>query len=222
MRKKSRQLQVLLGKNHHLFVVEIYQTFTFSSFVFSLYNSQAQPMSTARRPSKSTTEKVPLPDVTREKKCYTRSGPQADKLVRSRPSSHVGARPSTTKVLGPGPNPLHACPASIDRVPPIVSLKKVRLLSSFFLFSFFSSAPSLRCSFRFSSALLILPFCQKIHSCTLSKSLRVTMAIEQPTLWPALQASRPTGWDVNALRNFDDFHGAISCRIIANNVSSFR
>ena len=50
MRKKSRQLQVLFGKNH-LFVVEICQTFTFSSFVFSLYvyNSQAQPMSTAQR-----------------------------------------------------------------------------------------------------------------------------------------------------------------------------
>ena len=34
--------QVLLGKNHLLFVVETYHTFTFSSFVFSLYNSQAQ------------------------------------------------------------------------------------------------------------------------------------------------------------------------------------
>ena len=34
--------QVLLRKNHLLFVVETYHTFTFSSFVFSLYNSQAQ------------------------------------------------------------------------------------------------------------------------------------------------------------------------------------
>ena len=65
VRKSSRQLQVLLGKNHLLFVVETYHTFTFSSFVFSLYNSQAQPMSTAQRPPKSTTEKVPGPDVTR-------------------------------------------------------------------------------------------------------------------------------------------------------------
>ena len=67
VRKKSRQLQVLLGENHLLFVVEIYHTFTFSSFVISLYvyNSQAQPMSTARRPPKSTTEKVPRLDVTR-------------------------------------------------------------------------------------------------------------------------------------------------------------
>ena len=61
-------MQVLLGKNHLLFVVETnhthFQQF-FSSFVFSLYNSQAQPMSTAQRPPKSTTEKVPGPDVTR-------------------------------------------------------------------------------------------------------------------------------------------------------------
>ena len=44
MRKKSRQLQVLLGKNHLLFVVEIYHTFTFSSFVFSLYVKTVRPM----------------------------------------------------------------------------------------------------------------------------------------------------------------------------------
>ena len=35
-------VQVFLGKNHLLFVVEAYHTFTFSSFVFSVYNSQAQ------------------------------------------------------------------------------------------------------------------------------------------------------------------------------------
>ena len=63
--KSSRQLQVLLGKNHLLFVIETYHTFTFSSFVFSLYNSQAQPMSMAPRLPKSTTEKLPRPDVTR-------------------------------------------------------------------------------------------------------------------------------------------------------------
>ena len=34
--------QVLLRRNHPRFVVETYHTFTFSSFVFSLYNSQAQ------------------------------------------------------------------------------------------------------------------------------------------------------------------------------------
>ena len=65
VRKSSRQLQVLPGKNYLLFVVETYHTFTFSSFVFSLSNSQAQPMSTVQRPPKSTTEKVPGPDVTR-------------------------------------------------------------------------------------------------------------------------------------------------------------
>ena len=62
VRKNARQLLVLLGKNH-LFIVEIYHTFTFSSFVFSLYNSHAQPMLMARRPPKSTTEKVPGPDI---------------------------------------------------------------------------------------------------------------------------------------------------------------
>ena len=65
VRKSSRQLQALLGKNHLLFVVdETYHIFIFSSFVFSLCNSQDQPMSTAQRPPKSTTEKVPGPDVT--------------------------------------------------------------------------------------------------------------------------------------------------------------
>ena len=61
VRKKSRQLQVLLGKNHLLFVVEmIYHTSTFSSVVIScyVYNSQAEPMSTARRPSKSTIDRT--------------------------------------------------------------------------------------------------------------------------------------------------------------------
>ena len=53
-----------------LFVVEIYHISTFSRFVISLYvyNSQAQPISTARRRPKSTTdrtEKVPRPDVAR-------------------------------------------------------------------------------------------------------------------------------------------------------------
>ena len=98
--KKSRQLQVLLGRNHLLFVVEIYQTFTFSSFVFSLYeyNSQAQPMSTARRrPAQIDHGKGASTGRYARKKCYMRSGPQADKLLRSRPSSHVDARPSTTK-----------------------------------------------------------------------------------------------------------------------------
>ena len=124
MGKKSRQLQVLLGKNRLPFVVEIYQTFTFSSFVFSLYvyNSQAQPMSAARRrPAQIDHGKGATTGRYTRKKCTTRSGPQADKLLRSRPSSHVDARPSTTKILGPRPNPLRACPASIDRVPLIVS-----------------------------------------------------------------------------------------------------
>ena len=46
-----------------------------------------------------------------------------------------------------------------------------------------------------------------------SALLRVTMATEQPTLWPESQASWLIARDVNASRNFDDFHGAISCRI---------
>ena len=74
VRENACQLLVLLGKNH-LFVVEIYHNFTFSSFVLSLYNSQAQPMSMDRRPPKSTTEKVPGPDI-------TRVVPLADELLR--------------------------------------------------------------------------------------------------------------------------------------------
>ena len=124
----------------------------------------------ARQP-KLTTEKVPLADVIREKKCSTRSGPQADKLLRSRPSSHVDARPSTTKILGPRPNPLARLPCIYRPSATDSFLKKGS--SSFLLFSFslfFSSAPSLRCSFRFSSALLILPLSGKFISCTQSKS----------------------------------------------------
>ena len=91
VRKSSRQLQVLPGKNHLLFVVETYHTFTFSSFVFSLSNSQAQPMSTVQRPPKSTMERcqdgmshafVPLA--------------LPDELLRSRWSSQVDACSSTT------------------------------------------------------------------------------------------------------------------------------
>ena len=35
------------------------------------------------------------------------------------------------------------------------------------------------------------------------------------------QTSRPIDWDVDTSRNFDDLDGAISCRIIANKLSSF-
>ena len=87
--KISRQLQVLLGKNHLLFVVEIYLTFTFSSFVFGLYMQQSGPAdSTTRRPVQIDHGKgATTGRYTRKKKCYTLSGPQADKLLRSRPSS---------------------------------------------------------------------------------------------------------------------------------------
>ena len=47
------------------------------------------------------------------------------------------------------------------------------------------------------------------------------MATEEPTLWPESQASQPIAEDVDASRNFDDFHGTISCRIIVNELSSF-
>ena len=137
VRKSSRQLQVLLGKNHLLFVVETYHTFTFSSFVFSLYNSQAQSMSTAQRPPKSTTEN-----------CQDRMSHAfvplalADGLLRSRWSSH--ARSSSTKMLGPGL--LRARPT--DDVDPSATdsfLKLILLLLSsifffFFRFLFFSSS----------------------------------------------------------------------------------
>ena len=132
MRKSSRQLQVLLGKNRLLFVVETYHTFTFSSFVFSLYNSQAQPMSTAQRPPKSTTEMVPGPDVTR-----VRPSSSSRRTAEVRRSSHVDARSSTTKILGPGPNTGYALALLMmqNRVLLIVSWKSS---SSFLLFFFFS------------------------------------------------------------------------------------
>ena len=80
------------------------------------------------------------------------------------PIQSVDARPSTTKILGPGPHARYALAAGLRRPSTTDSFLKKVLLSSFFSFSrFFSSAPCLGCSCRFSSALLILPFCQKIH-----------------------------------------------------------
>ena len=145
--------------------------------------------------------------------CHTRSGPLADKLLRSRPSSHVDARRSTIKILGPGPNAGHALalrPSATNSF-----LKKVFFFPPFLPYLvFFSSAPSLRCTFCFSFALLILPICQKIHFMHAVKV--VTCDGGQRTAHALTGTSRPIDQDVDASRNFDDFHGAISCWIIAN------
>ena len=59
--------------------------FTFRSFVFSLYNSQAQSMATAQCPPKSTTEKVPGPDVTRVRPSSSSGRTAEVTLTQSRP-----------------------------------------------------------------------------------------------------------------------------------------
>ena len=68
-----------------------------SAVLYSVYTYTTVGPSRCRQldasPPKSTSKKVSLPDIIREKKCYTRSGPQADKLLRSRPSSHVERPP---------------------------------------------------------------------------------------------------------------------------------
>ena len=71
-----------------------------------------------------------------------RSTPALRPLIRTRNEYRLRARPTDD-----------VDPSSTDRF-----LKKLLLLSSLLFLVFFSSAPSLRCSFRFSSALLILPF----------------------------------------------------------------
>ena len=159
--------------------------------------------------------------------CYTGSMPQADKLLRSRSSSHIDSCPSTTKIQGPGLNAGYTCPRlHVDWMQPIVppSPPPQKGSSSFLLFPFLLSVLQLLLLSVLFVYLLPFWFCvfvRKFISYTQSKSLRVTMAREQPTLWPASQASRPIVRDVNASRNFDDFHGAISCRIIVNKLSSF-
>ena len=126
--------------------------FHFQQYLYSVlyvYNSSVfQPMSPARGmcPSKSTTWTGATTGRYTSTKYVTRfRGPQADLLLRSRPSSHIDARPSKwrnnirTKTESAMSLALHA---SIDRVPPIVSLKKDSssfLLHFLFSFPFFSS-----------------------------------------------------------------------------------
>ena len=143
--KSSRQLQVLLGKNHILFVVETYHTFTFSSFV---------------RPSRCRRLHA-CPNQPR-KSCQDRMS-HAFVLL-------LVALADALLMVDPG---------AIDSF-----LKKFLLLSSFFSFSrflFFSSFSWMffsfsSCSFNFAF------FVRKFISHVQSKSLCVTMAIEQPTL----------------------------------------
>ena len=138
VRKNSHQLQILLGKNHPLFVLEVNLTFSFIGFVVSLKvcNGQVQPMSTARRPPRSTTEKGA------RTRCHTRSSlcsapaRLADELLRSRPSGHFDVRPSTTQVLRPAwQDQMPATCSPLERC--YREFPAFFLLSSFFfLFSF--------------------------------------------------------------------------------------
>ena len=107
------------------------------------------------------------------------------------------------------------------RVLPIVSWKNFFFPPFFFFFSVFFLQLLLLMFFSFFFCSWFCLFVRKFMSCVQSKSLCVTMAIEKPTLWPWSQVSWPIDRDVNASRNFDDLHGAISCRIIANKLSSF-
>ena len=95
------------------------------------------------------------------------------------------------------PRPQAACrPSATDSF-----LKKGP--SSFLLFSFsrfFLQLLLLDVLFVFLLLFWLCLFVRKFISCTQSKSLRVTMAREQPTLWPASQASRPIALETSTHR----------------------
>ena len=123
VKKISRQVQVLFGKSHLLYVVEVNYTFTFSSFVFSLYvhNDQAKPMSTARRRPNQ-----PL------KKCQDQMShafvPPADKLLirpcRCPPFNHLTIRTRTKcwlRALTQDPSPTDSFVKKIFFFPPSFS-----------------------------------------------------------------------------------------------------